>query len=357
MKLLSQSLPERLLYIVQAIREGVELSQIHQVTHFDPWYLEQFANFVALENQLKIAGAQKGRVRNAALLLHAAQQGFSQKRIAQLFQIEMSQLRQIYRELGLKRVYKCIDTCAAEFASSTPYFYSTWERPFQHVEPAVSKDAQNRKNSLDGKPCEAVPSKKEKIIILGSGPNRIGQGIEFDYVCVQGIFGLQRLGYEVIIVNCNPETVSTDYDVADRLYFEPVELEYVLDVVALETKPRRSQGRNCPIRRPDTAQTGEGASKLRQCRCSAPRPRRLTEPKIGRNLAGCSFVWAYGRPLMKPQKTVRKPAKSPVNWVIRFWCAPVLCSVEPKCAFCTLKESCCYTWERLKLITAPGHCS
>ena len=241
LKLLSQSLPERLLYIVQAIREGVELSQIHQVTHFDPWYLEQFANFVALENQIKTAGMHGAR--NAALLLHAAQQGFSQKRIAQLFQIEMSQLRQIYRELGLKRVYKCIDTCAAEFASSTPYFYSTWERPFQCTEKQLNQREkptapENGGNDLGGNPCEAIPSKKEKIIILGSGPNRIGQGIEFDYVCVQGIFGLQRLGYEVIIVNCNPETVSTDYDVADRLYFEPVELEYVLDVVALE----QSQG-------------------------------------------------------------------------------------------------------------------
>ena len=275
LKLLAQSLPERLLYIVQAIREGVGLAQIHQATHFDSWYLEQFANFVALENELKTAAAEPGGVRNAAfLLLRAAQQGFSQKRIAQLFGIEMAELRRIYCELGLKRVYKCIDTCAAEFESSTPYFYSTWERPFQRAgepqakaprteaqrenPPAPGEDSVRKnheahneanaeanaqasaKDSLEGN--EAEPSQREKIIILGSGPNRIGQGIEFDYVCVQGIFGLQRLGYEVIIVNCNPETVSTDYDIADRLYFEPVELEYVLDVVALEQSRGRLKG-------------------------------------------------------------------------------------------------------------------
>ena len=217
--ILAASVPERLLYIVEAIRQGVELEQIHQITHFDFWYLHQFADFVAIEHELQT------KPLNATLLLKGAQYGFSQKRIAELQGLSLNQIRQHYRELGLERVYKCVDTCAAEFASSTPYFYSTWEQYFQY-ESGISPMLH----------CEANPSEKEKIIILGSGPNRIGQGIEFDYVCVQGIFGLRSLGYEIIIINCNPETVSTDYDIADRLYFEPVELEYVLDIVATEQK-------------------------------------------------------------------------------------------------------------------------
>ncbi len=229
LKLLSKPLPERLLNIVQAIRQGLSLEQIHRVTCFDPWYLQQFARFVALENELKAAEAP-----DAELLLRTAQHGFSQKRIAQLTGQSLIELRRQYRVSGLKRVYKCIDTCAAEFESSTPYFYSSWEREFR------AADSQNGTAALSY--CEARPSERQKIIILGSGPNRIGQGIEFDYVCVQGIFGLQRLGYEVIIVNCNPETVSTDYDVADRLYFEPVELEYVLDIVAVEQSRGQLKG-------------------------------------------------------------------------------------------------------------------
>ncbi|WGK68318.1 carbamoyl-phosphate synthase large subunit [Candidatus Haliotispira prima] len=221
--ILAKAFPERLLNIVQAIREGVSTEQIHRVTHFDPWYLEQFTQFVALENELKTVPVDG---LDGELLLRVAQHGFSQKRIAELKGLGLASLRRKYRDFGLERVYKRIDTCAAEFASSTSYFYSTWERRFLVVgdpPPPVGFSY-----------CEARPGERDKIIILGSGPNRIGQGIEFDYVCVQGIFGLQRLGYEVIIVNCNPETVSTDYDIADRLYLESVELEYVLDIVAVE---------------------------------------------------------------------------------------------------------------------------
>ena len=227
LNILAEAVPERLLNIVQAIRQGVSLAQIQAVTHFDFWFLEQFAQFATMEREL-----QSG-ILSADLLMRGAQHGFSQKRIAQLRGLELNELRAQYSKLGLERVYKCIDTCAAEFASRTPYFYSTWERRFQVLPGSPAAELPY---------CEARPSEREKIIILGSGPNRIGQGIEFDYVCVQGIFGLQRLGYEVIIVNCNPETVSTDYNVADRLYFEPVELEYVLDVVAREQSNGKLKG-------------------------------------------------------------------------------------------------------------------
>ncbi len=162
-------------------------------------------------------------------------------------------MRHLRHTLGVRPVYKRVDSCAAEFATTTAYMYSTYEEE-----------------------CEANPTSRDKIIVLGGGPNRIGQGIEFDYCCVHAALALREDGFETIMVNCNPETVSTDYDTSDRLYFEPLTLEDVLEIVDLE-KPK---GRDRPVRRPDTAETRACIGMRPVCRSSVPRPIRSTLPKI-----------------------------------------------------------------------------
>ena len=203
--------PERILFVGDAFRLGMTLDEIFEETAIDPWFLAQIEQIVATEQQLK------GRTLeslSAAELRFLKKKGFSDKRLGKLLGSNQHDVRRARQALGVRPVYKRVDTCAAEFATQTAYLYSCYE-------------------GLDGE-CEAEPTDKKKIMVLGGGPNRIGQGIEFDYCCVHAALAMREDGYETIMVNCNPETVSTDYDTSDRLYFEPVTLEDVLEIVDKE---------------------------------------------------------------------------------------------------------------------------
>ncbi|MDX1630264.1 MAG: carbamoyl-phosphate synthase large subunit [Thermoanaerobaculia bacterium] len=199
---------ERLFAVFAALRQGWTVEEVSEVTRIDPWFLREIREIVEIETELSCweIGSVPGPV-----LRRAKESGLSDERTAALLRTTQETVRHRREELDLRRVYKRIDTCAAEFPASTPYLYSTF-----------------------GDEDEAEPTEREKVLILGSGPNRIGQGIEFDYCCVHAAFALSSLGYETIMVNCNPETVSTDYDTSDRLYFEPLTLEHVLGVVRRE---------------------------------------------------------------------------------------------------------------------------
>ena len=200
--------PDRIWYIADAFRAGMSLDEIYKYSGVDPWFLVQIEDIVATEDNLK-------RVHlvdiDAAGMFRLKRKGFSDARLAVLLACSEQDVRDHRQSLGIRPVYKRVDTCAAEFASATAYMYSTYEEE-----------------------CEAAPTDRDKILVLGGGPNRIGQGIEFDYCCVHAALAMREDGYEAIMVNCNPETVSTDYDTSDRLYFEPVTLEDVLEIVHLE---------------------------------------------------------------------------------------------------------------------------
>ncbi|MFW5658863.1 MAG: carbamoyl-phosphate synthase large subunit [Bacteroidota bacterium] len=198
----------RIFHLHDALVQGIPLSRIQQVTQIDKWYLQEIYAIVQLEEEL---GRYNLQNIPKELLLNAKQMGFGDRQIAHLVGCLESELRSKRIELGIRRVYKMVDTCAAEFEAQTPYFYSTFE-------------GEN----------ESEVSDRKKVLILGSGPNRIGQGIEFDYSCVHGVLAAKEAGYETIMVNCNPETVSTDFDIADKLYFEPVFWEHVWDLIQHE---------------------------------------------------------------------------------------------------------------------------
>ncbi|MCL0071533.1 carbamoyl-phosphate synthase large subunit, partial [Thermodesulfovibrionales bacterium] len=191
-----------------------------KLTWIDRWFLNNIRQIVEMENKIERYG--EGKI--GEVIREAKEYGFSDKRIAELTGQMEKEVRQLRERLELRPVYKLVDTCAAEFEAYTPYLYSTYEKPFYKIrgERGISVE------------CEANPTNRKKIVILGSGPNRIGQGIEFDYCCVHAVFALKELGYETIMVNCNPETVSTDYDTADRLYFEPLTIESVCNIIKLE---------------------------------------------------------------------------------------------------------------------------
>ncbi len=209
---LSTPRPDRLLMAAQALRAGLSVEEIHDACRFDPWFLRELEKIVQTETRLKTEGLPK----EAGALRRIKAQGFADKRLAELTGQSEANIAALRAKLGVKPVYKRIDTCAGEFASATPYLYSTYEGGY-------------------GEPvCEAEPSARDKIIILGGGPNRIGQGIEFDYCCVHAAYALREAGFETIMVNCNPETVSTDYDTSDRLYFEPLTAEDVIALVRRE---------------------------------------------------------------------------------------------------------------------------
>ncbi len=240
---LSRATPDRLLVAAQALREGMSVAEIHAIAKFDPWFLERLEEIVAAENDVKTNGLPN----NAEALRRLKAMGFSDKRLAYLAlesvnirpgmetavrrgsgiamqaaraiagAVTEDEVRALRHKLGVRPVFKRIDTCAAEFEAKTPYMYSTYEAP-----------------SFGTPECESQPTDREKVVILGGGPNRIGQGIEFDYCCVHACFALADAGYETIMVNCNPETVSTDYDTSDRLYFEPLTAEDVLEILHVE---------------------------------------------------------------------------------------------------------------------------
>src|SRR5438477_6453648 len=218
---LAKPSPDRLLLIAQAYRHGLTTDEIHAACHYDSWFLERIGEIVAAEEQVRRSGLPY----NPTAFLRLKQMGFSDARLARLAGTGAEQVTAQRHRLGLHPVFKRIDTCAAEFASLTPYMYSCYEG-----------------DGITPPECEADPSNREKVIILGGRPNRIGQGIEFDYCCVHAAYSLSDAGVETIMVNCNPETVSTDYDTSDRLYFEPLTAEDVIEIVRVEQRHGRLLG-------------------------------------------------------------------------------------------------------------------
>ena len=212
---LSRPTPDRILTIAQAFRFGLSVEEVAHGCKYEPWFLRQIEQLVAIEAEVRAKGLPK----DAKGLIDLKKKGFSDERLAELTGQSAADVAGKRRSLGVKPVFKRIDTCAAEFESRTPYLYSCYEG--DGVRPAE---------------CEAQPTDRRKVIILGGGPNRIGQGIEFDYCCVHAVYALREAGYETIMVNCNPETVSTDYDTADRLYFEPLTAEDVIELVEVERR-------------------------------------------------------------------------------------------------------------------------
>src|SRR6185369_13671846 len=212
---LARPTPDRILVIAQAFRHGLSVEDVAYASKYEPWFLRQIEQLVECEAVIRKDGLPK----DAKALLELKKKGFSDDRLGELANLSAAEVAKRRRAAGVRPVFKRIDTCAAEFESRTPYLYSCYEgdghRPAQ---------------------CEANPTTAKKVIILGGGPNRIGQGIEFDYCCVHAVYALREAGYETIMVNCNPETVSTDYDTADRLYFEPLTAEDVIELVEVERR-------------------------------------------------------------------------------------------------------------------------
>ena len=210
---------DRVFVIYDAIQTGISLEKIHEITKIDMWFLKQYEELYQLEKEIS-----KLKIENIEydILLEAKQKGFADRQIAFMLNCLESQVYKKRDELGIKRIYKLVDTCSAEFPAQTPYYYSTFEEKI--------KTRDNHEFSEN----ESIVSDKKKIIVLGSGPNRIGQGIEFDYCCVHGVLAASECGYETVMINCNPETVSTDFDISDKLYFEPVFWEHIYDIIRHE---------------------------------------------------------------------------------------------------------------------------
>ncbi len=221
---------ERTWYIGDALRLGISIDEIYELTYIDRWFINNIMEIIEFENIIRLKDSHENRDEVlSGLLKRAKKLGFSDKRIALLCGMKEDEIREIRKNMGVVPVFKRVDTCAAEFEAFTPYLYSTYESPFYRA--GKSGNTSETDGILE---CEAAPTDRKKVIILGSGPNRIGQGIEFDYCCVHASFALKEEGVESIMVNCNPETVSTDYDTSDRLYFEPLTLEEVLNIVEKE---------------------------------------------------------------------------------------------------------------------------
>ena len=220
---------------MDAIRAGATAEQVHDATKIDPWFVDQL--FLIHETALQVAAAPR---LTPEVLRLAKRHGFSDLQLAEIRGLSEDVVRGVRQALGIRPVYKTVDTCAAEFAALTPYHYSSYDEE-----------------------TEVAPRTEPAVLILGSGPNRIGQGIEFDYSCVHAAMALRDAGYDTVMVNCNPETVSTDYDTSDRLYFEPLTCEDVLEVVYAETAGRPGRRRHRAARRPDPARAGPAAGRRR----------------------------------------------------------------------------------------------
>ena len=210
---------DRVFVIYDAIALGIPLSTIHEITKIDMWFLKQYEEMYALEKEVSNYTLD---TLPKELLLEAKQKGFADRQIAHMLRCLESEIHTLREKMNINRVYKLVDTCAAEFVAQTPYFYSTFEADIEKADGTVYSAN------------ESVRTDKKKIVVLGSGPNRIGQGIEFDYSCVHGVLAASECGYETIMINCNPETVSTDFDTADKLYFEPVYWEHIYDIIRHE---------------------------------------------------------------------------------------------------------------------------
>ena len=210
---------DRVFVIYDAIQIGIPLSRIHEITKIDMWFLKQYEELYELEQQISKFNLS---TIDSSMLLEAKQKGFADRQVAHMLKCLESEVYDKRIEYGIKRVYKLVDTCAAEFAAKTPYYYSTFEAKVKFKGKSPLSDN------------ESKVTKRKKIVVLGSGPNRIGQGIEFDYCCVHGVLAASECDYETIMINCNPETVSTDFDTADKLYFEPVFWEHIYDIIQHE---------------------------------------------------------------------------------------------------------------------------
>ncbi|REG94088.1 carbamoyl-phosphate synthase large subunit [Flavobacterium aquicola] len=210
---------DRVFVIYDAIAMGIPLSRIHEITKIDMWFLKQYEELYVLEKEISNYTVQS---LPKELLLEAKQKGFADRQIAHMMGAKESEVHSLRMDMNINRVFKLVDTCAAEFQAKTPYYYSTFEAEIEKA---------NGERYVDN---ESVVTDKKKIVVLGSGPNRIGQGIEFDYSCVHGVLAAKECGYETIMINCNPETVSTDFDTADKLYFEPVFWEHIYDIIQHE---------------------------------------------------------------------------------------------------------------------------
>ena len=210
---------DRVFVIYDAISIGIPLKTIHEITKIDMWFLKQYEELYLLEKEISKFSIDSI---DKPLLLEAKQKGFADRQVAHMLKCYESKVHSKRSELGIQRVYKLVDTCAAEFSAKTPYYYSTFEAQIQ------------KEGGIPYSENESKSSDRKKIIVLGSGPNRIGQGIEFDYCCVHGVLAASECDYETIMINCNPETVSTDFDIADKLYFEPVFWEHIYDIIQHE---------------------------------------------------------------------------------------------------------------------------
>ena len=220
-KKLGESIPQKILYVAEAFRMNFSMEEVYEKTKIDPWFLNQVKEIVNIEKEIN----EKNILENKQFFNFVKSSGFSDKKLSSLINRPLSDIVKRRNEFGIVPVYKKVDTCAAEFSSQTPYMYSTYDVGLSDI-----------------RECESNPTEKEKVVIIGGGPNRIGQGIEFDYCCCQASYALSEIGYETVMVNCNPETVSTDYDTSDRLYFEPLIEEYVLEILKKESSKGKLKG-------------------------------------------------------------------------------------------------------------------
>ena len=220
-KKLGESIPQKILYVAEAFRMNFSMEEVYKKTKIDPWFLNQVKEIVNIEKEIN----EKNILENKQFFNFVKSSGFSDTKLSSLINRPLSDVVKKRNEFGIVPVYKKVDTCAAEFSSQTPYMYSTYDVGLSDI-----------------RECESNPTEKEKVVIIGGGPNRIGQGIEFDYCCCQASYALSEIGYETVMVNCNPETVSTDYDTSDRLYFEPLIEEYVLEILKKESSKGKLKG-------------------------------------------------------------------------------------------------------------------
>jgi len=220
-KKLGESIPQKILYVAEAFRMNFSMEEVYEKTKIDPWFLNQVKEIVNIEKEIN----EKNILENKQFFNFVKSSGFSDKKLSSLINRPLSDIVKRRNEFGIVPVYKKVDTCAAEFSSQTPYMYSTYDVGLSDI-----------------RECESNPTEKEKVVIIGGGPNRIGQGIEFDYCCCQASYALSEIDYETVMINCNPETVSTDYDTSDRLYFEPLIEEYVLEILKKESSKGKLKG-------------------------------------------------------------------------------------------------------------------
>ena len=304
-KILTQRLvtphPERLAYVQYALRQGHTVKQIAKMTSMDPWFLYQLKEIN--DQQLELEKHPMESI-PTEVLRESKRMGFSDGRLAQVWRLEgQEKVRHLRKKHGVMPVYKRVDTCAAEFESHTPYLYSTYE----------DED-------------EAAPTDKKKVIILGSGPNRIGQGIEFDYCCCHASFALHEDGFETIMINCNPETVSTDYDTSDRLYFEPLTFEDVWAIYQHETSKGADVRRDRAVRRTDSAESRAAAEEgwredyRHVARIDRSRRRPQALQQTARRIADSASARRDGH----FDRTKRSKAQS--KSAIPCWCALPTCS-------------------------------